>query len=97
MSGVNAFQFGAFQQTVGKVAFQLLVVTTLFGGKTEEQIDGKRWKEGYVQNPSEWQKHMAAVNLGRLGGNVGGKARAASLSSKQMINIASRAAQARWK
>lgn len=38
----------------------------------------------------------AAVALGRLGGSKGGKARAASLSKEQRIDIAKKAAAARW-
>jgi len=41
-------------------------------------------------------KNPAAVALGRLGGLKGGKARAAKLSPKQRVNIAKKAAQARW-
>jgi hypothetical protein len=41
-------------------------------------------------------KNPAAVALGRLGGLKGGKARAASLSSKERKDIAKRAAAARW-
>lgn len=41
-------------------------------------------------------KNPAAVLLGRLGGLKGGKARAASLSSKQRSEIAKKAAQVRW-
>lgn len=43
------------------------------------------------------EKNPAAVALGRLGGLRGGKARAASLTSKQKIEIAKKAAKARWK
>ncbi len=41
-------------------------------------------------------KNPAAVMLGRLGGLVGGKARAAKLSGKKRSQIAKRAAKARW-
>lgn len=41
-------------------------------------------------------KNPAAVELGRLGGKKGGKARAASLSREQRAEIARRAATARW-
>jgi hypothetical protein len=37
------------------------------------------------------------VELGRLGGLKGGKARAAKLSKKKRAEIASEAAAARWK
>jgi hypothetical protein len=42
-------------------------------------------------------KNPAAVALGRLGGVKGGKARAESLSAKRRIEIATKAAKARWK
>jgi hypothetical protein len=43
------------------------------------------------------QKNQAAVELGRLGGLKGGKARAESLSAKRRKDIALNAAQSRWK
>ena len=42
------------------------------------------------------EKNAAAVELGRLGGLKGGKARAASLSDEDRKSIAKRAANARW-
>jgi len=42
-------------------------------------------------------KNQAAVELGRLGGMKGGKARAASLTSEQKKEIAQKAAAMRWK
>jgi hypothetical protein len=42
-------------------------------------------------------KNPAAVELGRLGGLKGGKARAAKLSKKKRSEIARKAAQARWR
>jgi hypothetical protein len=44
----------------------------------------------------ERQKNPAAVELGRLGGLKGGKARAEKLSARKRKEIAKRAAQARW-
>jgi len=41
-------------------------------------------------------KNPAAVELGRLGGKKGGKARAEKLTPEQRIAIARRAAQTRW-
>jgi hypothetical protein len=41
-------------------------------------------------------KNPHAVELGRLGGLKGGKARAKKLSSKKKSEIARKAAQARW-
>lgn len=43
------------------------------------------------------KKNPAAVALGRLGGLVGGKARAEKLSATKRSEIAKTAAQARWK
>lgn len=42
-------------------------------------------------------KDPAAVALGRKGGLKGGKARAASLSARQRVEIAKKAAASRWK
>jgi hypothetical protein len=42
-------------------------------------------------------KNPAAVELGKLGGKKGGKARAVKLTPAQRRDIARRAAQARWK
>ncbi len=41
-------------------------------------------------------KNAAAVELGRLGGLKGGKARAKALSAKRRSEIAKKAAEARW-
>jgi hypothetical protein len=42
-------------------------------------------------------KNKAAVELGKLGGAKGGRARAAKLSPEQRKTIAQKAALARWK
>jgi hypothetical protein len=42
-------------------------------------------------------KNPAAVELGRLGGKKGGKARAAKLTAEERSEIASKAARARWR
>ena len=42
-------------------------------------------------------KNLAAVELGRLGGLKGGKARAAKLSARRRREIARKAANARWR
>ena len=46
--------------------------------------------------PAPPAKNPAAVELGRLGGLKGGKARATRLTAKQRSDIAKNAAQARW-
>jgi hypothetical protein len=42
------------------------------------------------------EKNPAAVELGRMGGLVGGKARASRLTPEQRSEIAKKAAAARW-
>lgn len=46
--------------------------------------------------PDEDGKNPAAVALGRLGGQKGGKARAEKLSAERRREIAKKAAAARW-
>ena len=46
--------------------------------------------------PVEKPKNPAAVELGRLGGLKGGRARAAALTPKKRSQIAAKAAKARW-
>lgn len=46
--------------------------------------------------PPARKKNPAAVALGKLGGQKGGPARAAKLSSKRRREIAQEAARARW-
>ena len=41
-------------------------------------------------------KNRAAVELGRLGGQKGGKARAARLTAEERSEIAKKAARTRW-
>jgi hypothetical protein len=47
-------------------------------------------------DPPARQKNAAAVELGRLGGLIGGKVRAAKLSPEERRDSARRAALARW-
>jgi hypothetical protein len=49
------------------------------------------------REPEKPAKNPAAVELGRLGGSKGGKARAAKLSPEQRSEAARKAARARWK
>ena len=49
------------------------------------------------EQPEESGKNPAAVALGRLGGQKGGKARAEKLTAKRRSEIARKAAKARWK
>jgi hypothetical protein len=49
------------------------------------------------QKPEERPKNAAAVELGRMGGLKGGKARAASMTPERRSEIAKRAAEARWR
>jgi hypothetical protein len=50
----------------------------------------------YDPQAAERKKMPAAVELGRLGGLKGGKARAAALSKRRRVQIAATAAKARW-
>lgn len=91
----NAFQHTAFQQTFGKVAFQEFSghdVVTVGGYTPEVEVHShKLWKK--FQTPSVSQ---SAQHLGRLGGLVGGPARAESLSKRQLSSIGKQGARARW-
>jgi len=49
-----------------------------------------------VRQTTKKTKNPSAVELGRLGGLKGGKARAKKLSSEQRSAIAKRAAEQRW-
>ena len=53
-------------------------------------IVGKATDEAHIV------KNPAAVALGRLGGLKGGRARAANLTSARRVEIARKAAMARW-
>lgn len=53
--------------------------------------------EDKPKEPEQSTKNPAAVELGRLGGLKGGKARAEKLTEEQRKEIARIAAQARWK
>jgi hypothetical protein len=52
--------------------------------------------DGAAAKPSVRMKNAAAVELGRLGGKKGGKARAEALSPEDRKRIAKDAAAARW-
>jgi len=58
-----------------------------------DEATGKSSPEPVEEKPA---KNPAAVELGRLGGKKGGKARAAKLSAQQRSELARRAAKARW-
>jgi hypothetical protein len=51
---------------------------------------------GRAEKPVDPTKNPHAVALGRLGGLVGGMARAAKLGPKKRSQIAAKAARARW-
>lgn len=62
----------------------------LVGKPTEE-------KDADVPFPTKAQISAFMAKLGRKGGKIGGKRRLETLSSEQRIEIAKRAATARWK
>ena len=47
-------------------------------------------------DPAARVKNPAAVELGRIGGRIGGKARAAAMTPEERADSARKAAQARW-
>lgn len=59
-------------------------------------MDVNKLAHKITQKATEQEKNPAAVALGRLGGLVGGHARAKKLSTKRKKEIAKRAAKARW-
>ncbi len=65
------------------LAYQIMLESTGQAPKTE--------------TPQAKPKNPAAVELGRLGGLKGGRARAAKLTPRKRSQIAARAAKARWK
>lgn len=50
-----------------------------------------------IEDDNANAKNPAAVAIGRLGGKIGGPARALRLSSEEKKAIATKAAKARWK
>ncbi|MCK4815217.1 hypothetical protein KA005_05560 [bacterium] len=58
--------------------------------------DATNDKPSIEERTEKSTKNPAAVALGRLGGLKGGKARAIKLTKKQRIEIARKAAKARW-
>jgi hypothetical protein len=63
---------------------------------TDQTTESKPTEEAPPIEPIR-EKNPAAVALGRLGGLKGGKARAEKLTEEQRKEIATLAAQARWK
>lgn len=61
-----------------------------------EQAIGEHMDGAPLEDPNAG-KNPAAVALGKLGGQKGGKARAAKLSPAKRKTIARKAALARWK
>lgn len=51
---------------------------------------------GEVEEPNKDEKSLEAIEIGRKGGLVGGKARANKLTPEQRSEIAKKAAQKRW-
>ncbi len=62
-----------------------------------EQAIGEQMDGNPLPDPPKDKRNPHAVALGSMGGQKGGKARAKKLSSRKKIEIAKRAARARWK
>jgi hypothetical protein len=71
-----------------------VMVVRLATGEASESLDDP---ETVAQALLNQPKNPAAMALGRLGGQKGGRARADKLSEGERIAIATRAANARWK
>jgi hypothetical protein len=71
----------------------VMVVRLAVGEITESLDDPSAAAHGIVSRP----KNPAAVALGKLGGQRGGRARADKLSADERKAIARRGAAARWK
>jgi hypothetical protein len=69
---------------------RLVDINELAASVLEEAIGSK------PEVPADNGKNPAAVELGRLGGKKGGKARAEKLSPEERTEIARMAARARW-
>lgn len=63
--------------------------------RTLQEATGEKPKTPPVEPPDP-EKNPAAVELGRLGGLKGGKARAAKLTPAKRKEIARKAAKKRW-
>ncbi|MSQ06685.1 MAG: hypothetical protein EXR54_01955 [Dehalococcoidia bacterium] len=70
-------------------AFRVVQEATSEGEEPQPEPAQPKPQEAPGKNPN-------AVALGRLGGQKGGKARAAKLTPEQRSEIAKKAAQARW-
>ena len=62
-----------------------------------EPVTGGKLTGEPLDEPEPDTRNPAAVELGRLGGLKGGKARAARLTAEQRSEIAKKAAATRWK
>ena len=60
-------------------------------------VDQATGESPILPKPEQKEKNPAAVALGKLGGQKGGKARAKKLSPEERSEIAKKAAEARWK
>ncbi len=69
---------------------------TAVARRVVEQAIGEHLDGTPLENPDEG-KNPHAVALGRLGGQKGGTARAASLSAQKRSKIAKKAAISRWR
>lgn len=69
---------------------------TVVARRVVEQAIGEKLSGEPLDDPDKG-KNPAAVALGKLGGQKGGKARAKALSPAKRREIAKKAAQARWR
>jgi len=53
-------------------------------------------KESSIEPPTKAQVSMLMAELGRRGGKIGGKRRLETMSARERVRIARKAAEARW-
>ena len=70
-------------------------IVDLATGRAAPSLDPTSEATAQEETPSDSLRH-AAKELGRRGGLKGGKARAANLTPEQRVEIAKKAAAARW-
>ena len=88
----NPWHDGAMPKRSGAKRDFMQVAREIVEQSIGEQMDGKP-----LETPPPDRRNPHAVALGSMGGRRGGKARAKKLSSRKKIEIAKKAARARWK
>jgi hypothetical protein len=89
---INPWHYGKMRKKSAPKRDFMEVARSIVEQAVGEQMDGSPLPE-----PKPDLRNPHAVALGSMGGKKGGKARARKLSSRRKIEIAKKAARARWK